>query len=313
MFRVFTSYKGPLSGPSLWFAAIFLIIVWGTAFTMVDVGVRYMAPIWLVAYRTTLAAILICLYAFSKGMRFPPLKDPRWRWYFTLGFTGMTLPFFLVSWGQETIDSGVSAILIGVMPLITIVLAHFVTDEKLSWRKIIGFTVGLAGIVILFLPDDFSMELIKDWKAQGLVLGGAFCYAITTVGAKLAPDTPALQGASMMTLSGAIMAMTFAVISGNPPQSVPMIGWMMIAGLAIGSTGIATIVYLQVIESNGPTTLAKINYFPPFASVIAGIWFLNEEFTIRVGIAFATIMLGVWIARNKNPKNKAKVTVPQHP
>ncbi len=313
MFRVFTSYNGPLTGPSLWFAAIFLIVVWGTAFTMVDVGVRYMAPIWLVAYRTTMAAALICLYAFSKGMRFPPLKDPRWRWYFGLGFTGMTLPFTLVSWGQETIDSSISAILVGVMPLITIVLAHFVTNEKLSWRKVIGFTIGLIGTTMLFLPNDFSFELIKDWKAQGLVLGGAFCYAITTVGAKLAPDTPALQGASMMTLSAAIMAMTIAVMTGNPPQSVPLIGWLMIAGLAIGSTGVATIVYLQIIESNGPTTLARINYFPPFASVLAGIWFLREDFTIRIAMAFAIIMLGVWIARNKNPKRKLKVTVPRHP
>ena len=309
MIKTITTQNGPLKGPVFWAAALFLIVVWGTAFTMVDVGVRYMSPIWLVAYRTLLAAILICLYAFYKGVRFPPLKDPRWKWYFGLGVTGMTLPFFLVSWGQETIDSGLSAILVGVMPLITIVLAHFLTSEKLSWRKVLGFAIGLIGTIILFLPDDFSFSLIKDWKAQCLVLGGAFCYAVTTVGAKLAPETPALQGAAMMTLSAAITAIFFALLNGRPPVAVPLIGWLMIAGLAIGSTGIATIIYLQIIDSNGPTTLARINYFPPFASVLAGIWFLGEPFTARIGVAFATIMLGVWIAKNKNPK----VTVPQSP
>ncbi len=300
--------SAPLSGARLWAAALFLIIIWGTAFTMVDVGVRYMSPLWLVSLRTLMGAFLITVYAYIKGYRFPPIGDPRWRWYFVLGVTGMAMPFFLTSWGQETIDSGISAILVGVMPLLTILLAHFFTEEKLSWRKLIGFTIGLGGTVILFLPDNFSLELIKDWKAQLAVLGAALCYAATTVGAKRAPQTPALLGAALMTLCAAISVVFITLMTDGLPSHIEPMGWLMAIGLAVGSTGFATIVYLQVIESNGPTTLAKINYFPPFVSVIAGIALLNESFTPRIAIAFGTIMLGVWIARNK--KN---VTVPQNP
>jgi len=293
------SQAGPLTGIGLWSAALFLIVVWGTAFNMVDVGVRYMSPIWLVAFRTLLAGLLILAYALLKGYRLPPLKDSRWLWYIGLGVSGMTLPFFLISWAQETIDSGISAILVGVMPLITIFLAHYFTHEKLSWRKVIGFCIGLIGTIILFLPENFSFGLIANWKAQLLALAAAVCYGLTTVGAKMAPDTPSEVGAAMMTMSAAIVAFLFAGFSGPVPIDVPPLGWMMVAGLAIGSTGVATIVYLQVIDRNGPTALAKINYFPPFVSVIVGILVLGEPFTPRIAIAFGTIMFGVWIARNR--------------
>ena len=289
----------PLTGLAFWLAAVFLVLVWGTAFTMVDVAVRYLSPIWVVALRTSLAAILVLAYAFYKGHRLPQITDVRWRWYTFLAVMGMVLPFFLIAWAQETLESGLSAILVGIMPLMTLVLAHFFTAEKMNARKITGFIIGFIGTVILFLPEDFSWGLVTDWRAQCLTLMAALGYAITTVAAKRAPETPSSLGAAMMVSAAAIISLAMAMASGVPSFDVPPITWLMIAGLAIGSTGIATIVYLLVIYRNGPTTLAKINYFPPFASVIAGIFFLNETFTLRTAIAFATIMLGVWIARNK--------------
>lgn len=294
--------KKPFEGFGFWAVAIFLVIVWGTAFNMVDVGVRYMSPIWLVAFRTLLAAILILGYAYYKGLRLPRLSDRRWLWYIVLGTSGMTLPFFLISWAQETIDSGISAILVGIMPLITIFLAHYFTSEKLSWRKVIGFCIGLVGTIILFLPENFSVGLISAWKAQLLAVGAAFCYGSTTVGIKRAPETHSVVAAALMTICAAFTALIAALFSGPIPINIEPLGWWMVLGLAIGSTGIATIVFLQVIDRNGPTALAKINYFPPFVSVLVGIWWLGEPFTPRIAIAFGTIMLGVWIARNKVAK-----------
>lgn len=269
---------------------------------MVDVGVRYLTPAWLVALRLIFAAILMVTYAVFAGHKLPPIRDKRWIWYIVLGFIGMALPFYLISWAQVNIESGTSAILVGVMPLMTIFLAHYLTTEKLSVRKVSGFLIGLIGTTVLFLPEDLSFGLIERWEAQIIALVAAFCYALTTVGAKRAPETHAAVGAAIMTIGAAAIATIFAISVDPIPVDVPAIAWWMIAGLAIGSTGVATIVYLQVIERNGPTTLARINYFPPFVSVLVGIWWLKEPFTPRIAIAFALIMLGVWVARNKrNP------------
>ena len=83
-------------------------------------------------------------------------------------------------------------------------------------------------------------------------------------------------------------------------------GWYMVIGLGIGSTGIGIVLYLWVVEKCGPSTLAKINYFPPVVSVIAGVWLLAEDFQYRAVIALAIILLGVFIARPKRQPRQAK-------
>lgn len=278
--------------------SIFLIIVWGTAFNMISVAVQYIAPIWLVAFRCMLACVLITAYVLHKGYRFPPLRDVRWRWYFFLAMSGIVVPFFLTAKGQQSVDSGVSAILVGAMPLITIILAHFYAHEPLSWRKILGFAIGFGGIILLFMPQNLSLELIANWRAQSLLLLAAFCYAVTTVVAKRAPETASSLGAAMMIFCAAIASLTWALSTGLPENTIPLTGWIMVVGLATGSTAVGTILYLYVIDVAGPTVLARINYFPPVAAVAFGTFFLKEDFTVKMAAAFAVIVLGVIISRS---------------
>ena len=287
----------PISFAVLMLVSIILVLIWGGAYTMVGVGVRHMSPIWLVAYRLVIGVVLVSGYALARGQRFPPLRDPRWRWYLMLGITGSVLPFYLLSSGQVHVDSGVTAIIVGAMPILTIILAHFFADEQLTPLKLTGFFIGFLGIVVLFLPENFSLSLIGDWKAQLLIVGAAVCYAFTTVFAKRAPPTPSSIAGAMMLICAAVIGMAFAVFTS--PLSLPMdpMGHYMAWGLGIGSTGIATVLYLWVIEKTGPTMLAKINYFTPVISVIFGVWLLHEPFTWRLIFSFAVIVLGILIAR----------------
>jgi len=277
--------------------AVLLILIWGSAYTMVGVGVDYISPIWLVVYRLFIGAIFVTLYVMYKGYKLPTLTDHRWRWYFIMSLTGMVWPFFLLSTGQVTVDSGITAILVGIMPLMTIVLAHFFTDERLNLQKSLGFFIGFLGIVILFLPDNFSFELISDWKAQSLIVIAAFCYAITTVIAKRAPETQSSVGAAMMLLCAAPVALCGGLFEGVPHEIPAMTGLWMAIGLGIGSTGLATILYLYVIEKTGPSMMAKINYFVPICSVALGVGLLGEAFSWRMVASFVIILIGVMISR----------------
>ncbi len=295
-----------LTFPLLIVCAFILIIVWGTAFTMVSVAVKYMTPLWLVAYRLLISSALVTAFTIFAGERFPKFSDPRWLYYFLLGQTGMVIPFFLTSKAQMTIDSGLSAILVGIMPLVTIVLAHFFAHEPLSWRKVFGFLLGFIGTIILFLPENLHWGLIYDWKAQLLSVGAALCYAVTTVGARRVPKTSAITASAMMLIGASVTALSAALWEGLPSRLPAMTGLWMVLGLGIGSSGLATILYLFVIEKCGPTVVAKINYFPPFVSVLFGVLFLGEVFTLRIAIAFALIMLGVWMARQKKPIHTPK-------
>lgn len=292
--------KPPLSTSVLLGASLFLVLAWGSAFTLIGVAVKSISPEWLVAYRMTFGAGLVFAFSYMRGFRLPALTDRRWLWYIAMGLTGASLPFVLVAIGQKTVDSGLTAILIGTMPLITVVLAHIFTEEKLNRWKTLGFVMGFLGIVILFLPKDVSLTLVADWKAQLLILGAAFCYATTTIIAARAPETPSPVGATMMLIAGAVMSAGWAIGTAGPPPVPNLTVVICILILGIGSTGIATVTYLWIIDQAGPSVVAKINYFVPVCSVILGVTFLSEPLDWRIFVSLGIIIAGVIIARQGN-------------
>jgi len=282
--------------------AFLMVIVWGSAFTLVSIGVKYISPLWLVTYRLIIGAIIVIIYVKFKGLNLPNIRDKRWIWYFAMGLIGMVIPFFLLSTGQVIIDSGLTAIMVGTMPLITVILAHFFTNEKLSITKIIGFIFGFIGIVILFLPSDFSIEITENWFSQLIIIIAAFCYAVTTIIAKRAPDTPATIGACMMLICAATACLFVALLTGFPSSMPPLLGILTAFGLGVGSTAFASILLLYIIDQTGPSTVAKINYFVPLASVIFGVIILDEILSIRIFIAFVIILIGMFISQIKKSK-----------
>ncbi len=283
---------------ALYIAAMLVILLWGTSYTLIGYSIKHISPAWLVAIRICIAAAFLISYTLMRGHRFPPLRDPVWRWYGVMGFLGMTLPFYLSAKAQMSIDSGLTAVIAGVMPLITIVLAHFfVRGETLNWRKGIGFIIGFMGIVFLFLPVSFKWNLIETWQAQGLVLIMATSYAVTTIIAKRATKTPASMGAAMMVLTAAIMSLLWAFSTGLPQSVPPSSALFAVAALAIGGTGVAQILYLYIIDIRGPSFIAKMVYFTPLVSIVAGLLFLKEPFSWRSIVALLIIFTGLLITQ----------------
>lgn len=284
--------------PLFYGAALITILLWGTAYTLIGYIVDTISPAWLVAVRTSIAAVVLTIYALLRGHKFPNLRDERWRWYALMGLIGMALPFYFTAKGQTVIDSGLAAILSGVMPLFTIVLAHFfIKGEHLSPQKSLGFFIGFIGIVYLFLPVPFKWELITTWKSQGLILLTALCYAVLTIIAKRAPDTSASVGAAMMLMAAAAASVLFALGTGIPDTMPPASAITALLLLALGATGIAQILYLRIVQISGPSFVAKLVYLVPIISIITGILFLDEPFSWRSVIALVIVFAGLLIAR----------------
>lgn len=262
-------------------------------------------PSWIPAARTILPAIAITMYVYMRGLSLPKLSDKRWLWYGLMGFLGMTAPFYLQAKGQVHVESGLASILInGGMPLFTIILAHFfVKSEPLSWRKSIGFIVGFIGVVFLFLPENLSWDLIKNWGAQALILMVALSYAFAAIVAKRAPETPASVGAAIMLVTASLTAIVLALGTGIPEGNFPTGVIIALFALAIFYTGLSDILYLKTIELSGPSMIAKINYIVPVFSLIFGMIFLGEAFSWRSVAAMSIIIVGLLIARADETSN----------
>ena len=123
-------------------------MVFGSSFLFTNVAVQSIPPFTVVASRITLAALVILVTLRIKSEPLP--SGSVWRWIFASALFGNAIPFSLISWGQQQVDAGLTAIFMAVMPLTTVVLAHFVTsDEKLNRWTFCGVWFGLIGVVVL--------------------------------------------------------------------------------------------------------------------------------------------------------------------
>src|ERR687892_2721423 len=163
-----------------WLLLFPLVAMWGSAFMMTGLAVRAFSPAVLVTVRLVGGAILLTGLVLARGMRFP-WHGRFWLFSLLLAIAGNCVPFWLISFGQQRVESGLAGILMGIMPLTTMVLAHFfVPGERLNVIKATGFAIGFAGLVVLLGP-----AALLELRGQGntllyelAILGGAVCYAV---------------------------------------------------------------------------------------------------------------------------------------
>ena len=216
------------------------------------------------------------------------------------------LPFLLISWGQQTVPSGVAGILMAVMPLVVLVLAHFMLPgERLNRPRVIGFGLGFAGIILLTGPSALAGlgGDTREIAAQLAVLGGAVCYGLNLIVARRGPALPAHQVAGAVLLAAAMISTLATAVTGDrTPPHLEAGPATALLGLGLLSTGLATVIYYRIVARAGATFLSVINYLIPVYAVLAGALWLAERPPPRVLLALAVILLGIVISHGRGDR-----------
>ncbi|HYH43499.1 MAG TPA: DMT family transporter, partial [Burkholderiales bacterium] len=253
-------------------------------------------PLTLVAGRITIGALILLVLLYSKGLRLPA-PGPIWAAYTVLGIVGNVLPFFLITWGQQSIDSALAGILMAAMPLATLLLAHFlVKGERVTWGRAGGFLLGFLGIVLLFEPAAIDRVGGSTLRviSQLSILCGALCYAANSVMARLLVRSDFLVAAAGTMLVSSTIAVPLALGLNAPwtlepsASSIAAIVW-----LGVGPTAIATILYYRLIGSAGPTFMSLVNYLSPAIAVFLGVALLGEKPGVNAYAGLALILVGI--------------------
>src|SRR5690606_9860236 len=100
------------------------VAMWGSSFMFNRIAVASLPPWTVVAGRIGIAALVLVLIVHALGKRLPP-PGRAWAPFAVIAMIGNALPFYLITWGQQVVESALAGILMAVMPLATIVLAHF--------------------------------------------------------------------------------------------------------------------------------------------------------------------------------------------
>ncbi|MGA7983408.1 MAG: DMT family transporter [Chromatiaceae bacterium] len=307
-------------GPSDWGLLLTLTVLWGSAFLFTKIAVGTIPSQLVVAGRLAVATLLLVplALALARGL---PRGRRLWLYLVLIAVFGNALPFSLIAWGQRWIDSGLAGILMAVMPLATLSLAHYlVPGERLTAFRIGGFALGFAGVAVLMGPEAL-MKLIDgrgDLVPMLAVLGGAVCYAVSAILARLRPTSDALSSAAVTIVLAAAMITPFALgASGPQPAQAPSAASLAaVVVLGAFSTALAAVLYFRLVKSAGPAFVSQLNYLIPLWAVLIGVLFLGESPQPKHLFALGLILGGVLLAqlerrkrrRELAPEDRAEVT-----
>lgn len=276
-----------------------LAVVWSVSFLLIKVAVASIAPVTLTAARMCIASAMLAggLVLGGQGL---PLHRRALLVYFVVGFFGNTFPFILISWGETHVDSSLAAIMMGVMPITTFILAHFfIPQETITARKAFGVMLGLGGLLLL-VGSSALRGLGAHALGQLAVLGGAISYGITAVFVRAQPDFPKFEMATGAVVAGMLTSLPLAFYLEEPLLMTPSVAaiWCAVA-LGVFSTGMASLIYFRVIRNLGAVTFSQLNYAVPVLGSIWGVLWLNEWLQARMLVALALVIIGIYFVQGK--------------
>src|SRR5829696_6505370 len=171
---------------------ILLGVIWSSSFMWIKIAVQEIGPITLVAFRVLFGLLFGVVVILVQRVHLPRrLKE--WFPLLVLGITNIAIPFFLISWGEQSIDSAVASILNATVPLFTILIAHYLLqDDKITIPKVLGLLMGFAGVVIL-MSKDMGASLGSVMGQLAVVLASAFYAGGAVYARKTTHDMPGIM------------------------------------------------------------------------------------------------------------------------
>lgn len=288
-----------------------LAAIWGGSFMLIKVALQGFDPVSLTAWRLTVGGLAMLAVALAAGERLA--FGGRDIFVLVLaGLFGNALPFVLISWGEETVDAGLAAILMGIMPMATLILAHYLSDgEALTGRKLAGVAIGFCGLVVLVGPPALK-GLGSDVAAQSAILGAAICYAINAIVTKKLLHLPRRSAAAGIVMSGAIMVWVLALATRQPFDqaggSGPVFAMVL---LGVFPTAVAALIMFEVLQRQGAAFFGLVNLLVPPFGVAWALAVLGEIPDPLALVALALILGGIAVTRGRpaahaiaNPTNR---------
>lgn len=273
-----------------WSLLVALSVLWGGSFFFVAVAVAEVPPLTLVALRVGIAAAL--LWASLPLLRIAP--PPAWGAIAIMAVLNNAVPFTLIVWAQQTLPSGLAAILNATTPLWTVLVAHALTQEERATRgKILGVTIGFAGVMAMMAGGAAGGT---PWPTLA-VLGGTLSYALAGVWGRrfralgVMPIQAALGQVSVSALLMLPLALALERPWSLPMPSAPALAAVL--GLAALSTALAYVLYFRILAMAGAVNLLLVTFLIPVSAILLGTLLLQEALLPRHLLGMALIGLGL--------------------
>ncbi|OLC16591.1 MAG: hypothetical protein AUH32_01150 [Actinobacteria bacterium 13_1_40CM_66_12] len=287
-------------------ALVGLALIWGVSFLFIKVAVHDMSPIALVLIRSASGCIALALIVRAMGR---PLFGEGWRRrlvpFAILGITGGLLPWAGIAWGETRISSGLASILNSTTPLWTAVLVYWVIpSDRPSPLNYAGVLIGLAGVVLLVVPDLAAKGIGGSAVGALAVVLASLSYAVNALYQRRKLREVSVYEVALGQLAAtALFALPFAA-PVLPSVHVALPSMAAVIALGVGGSAIGLLLYFYILNTLGPVQATGVTLLVPVTAVIWGVILLNEVVTVPIIIGMVVILTGIVLTnvRARKPK-----------
>jgi drug/metabolite transporter (DMT)-like permease len=278
-----------------------LAALWGSSFMFIELALRDLAPSTVILIRIGSGALALAVYLRLAGHRFSSLR-PYAGPLALLGLVNTAGPFFLITWGQQHIDSGLAAILNASAPLFTALFAlPLDRTQRVSGLRLVGVLLGFGGVVLLVGGELGGGDRAV---AGGLaVVGASACYGVGSLfaGRRFNGLPPAL-----VAFGSLAWATLYALPLGAAQASAPgPTALLSVLYLGIAATGAAYLLYFGLIAGAGASRAVLVTYLVPALALGYGAVFLDEQVTALALAGLALVLAGVALGTGAARRNRS--------
>jgi drug/metabolite transporter (DMT)-like permease len=290
-----------------WPSLILLAAIWGASYLFIKVAVDEIAPAPMMAVRTLLAAAVLIGYVvwrFGRERAAAELQAA-WRHCLVLGVLNAALPFWLIAWGEQHIDSGLAAVVQSSVPIFNALLVlRFLPHERLSRTRAFGLAIGIAGVAVVagIHPEGGGLAVAGAVAvvASSLSYAGAGVYGQRAVSGTAGP----VLAAGSMLAGGLILT---PVAAFQLPAEVPSLeATASVLALSLLGTAVAQLILFRMLALHGSSRLSLVTYLMPGFALVYGALLLDEQITPAILGGLVLILGGVTIASGKARLRRAE-------
>ena len=283
----------------IWAGLLILYVVWGSTYLGIRVAVDTIPPFIMAGTRFALAGLVMLGFAVIRARGAIALPTRReWRDSFVVGGLLVGGGMGMVALGEETVPSGIAALLIAMLPLWIAVLGRIFLGERLPMAAVVGIAVGLVGVGILVGPSASPAESFNPFGILALIISPiswASGSLFSSYRAKL-PSDPLVATSAQMLVGGVVLAVMAGVhgeYGSFRPEAISTDSLAAFAYLVLVGSLIAFTAYVWLLRVAPLPLIATYAYVNPVVAVALGALVLQEPITPRTLVAGAVIVFAV--------------------
>ncbi len=285
------------------FGYFIICAVWGSTWLAMKFALEHYPPFFSTSIRFFIATLALYVAIRLKGEK-PKFDKTQLPIFFNLTIFSYSIPFAMVFYAEQTVSSGLGAVLFATFPFFVIIFSRLMLHEKVGIFKVIGVALGFTGIIIIF-TDDLTANNLEALTGIVLILLSSAIQAYVSVFLKKhGKKVSVLQMNFYPFLTSGFIVLIFSFLFENlPSQLINWEGIWAITYLAVFGSVLTFTTYYWLMKRMNVVLLSLSSFITPIIAVYLGKLILDETFNENIYFASGLVLIGILLANLRGLKN----------